>query len=172
MNKKIEVPGGINVQKSIYTEAKRTFLQEKAVANGLAELLDEKKNEYMNEVRMRKHDMKPHMRNVRSLAESILDYLGKKDSLDEVDEKIESKVYRLKYEINKLTELLDCLSDEEKFAKPEDLNLDQFFSDLEKSFTFTLNLAVSNLGSNMVIVPLRLASRCIFCITPGRTVDI
>lgn len=128
LNAKIEVPGDINVQKSIYTEAKRTFLQEKAVANGLAELLDEKKNEYMNEVRMRKHDMRPYIRNMRSNYNMMVQFVKEHSSMPDFEEKMQERLARLLDNINNLSTMLENLSSDESFGTPENIDIKDFLN--------------------------------------------
>lgn len=50
----------------------------------MEESLNEKKSEYINEVRMRKHDMRPHLRQMTSSERLMLYYLDNTNDIEDL----------------------------------------------------------------------------------------
>ncbi len=117
-----------------------------------AETLSNQKTEYVNEVRMRKHDMRPHLRQLASCERLMRHYLDE-GSL----EKLASQLDNLHEAVRQLNELLDHLSDEEKFGPAERVDLDAYCRELIKlphdGFKMTYNCdhnAMASLGIRSV----------------------
>lgn len=110
-------------------EAKKAIAKE----NGLQEYIEEQKRQYIGEVRLRKHDMKPHLKQVIDASELIKFYLEKKKTLGEYDEDILRNAVKIVESTKKLNEMLDHLCDEDAFGNPEDINLNAYLSSLQKT---------------------------------------
>lgn len=87
------------------------------------------KTEYINEVRMRKHDIRPHLRQIRSLHNLMLHYLENINDIEELKESLKKKLVDCNKAIVSTSELVDHLADEERFGEPERLNLEKFLKD-------------------------------------------
>ena len=123
----------IEDQKHIVKEALLQLKLSQAKELGLLELIESMKAEYMNEIRMRKHDMSPHLTNLGSIGRLMQSYIKQLDGMPELQNKLSSLVAEHKKAVESLTNLVSILSEEQKFAKAEEINLNQFFMDLEKS---------------------------------------
>lgn len=131
---KIAFPSeNIEDQKHIVKEALLQLKLSQAKELGLLELIESMKAEYMNEIRMRKHDMSPHLTNLGSIGRLMQSYIKQLDGMPELQNKLSSLVAEHKKAVESLTNLVSILSEEQKFAKAEEINLNQFFIDLEKS---------------------------------------
>ena len=89
------------------------------------------KNDYINEVRMRKHDMRPHLRQLASSERLMLYFIDNISNSDELKKVLKEQIAKSHDALEGLSELVDHLSDEERFGEPERMNLNKFFEDLE-----------------------------------------
>ena len=89
------------------------------------------KNDYINEVRMRKHDMRPHLRQLASSERLMLHFIDNISNSDELKKVLKEQIAKSHDALESLYELVDHLSDEERFGEPERMNLNKFFEDLE-----------------------------------------
>ena len=89
------------------------------------------KNDYINEVRMRKHDMRPHLRQLASSERLMLYFIDNISNSDELKKVLKEQIAKGHDALEGLSELVDHLSDEERFGEPERINLNKFFEDLE-----------------------------------------
>lgn len=86
------------------------------------------KAEYMNEVRSRKHDMMPHIRQISCARKNLNYYLLHRDSFDEKEyyNGMKEEVENMKNAVESLSTYMEIFSREEKFGTPEVINIDQF----------------------------------------------
>lgn len=113
----------IAIQKSLYKEACRAFMLSKANELGLQEIIEQMKSEYINEVRIRKHDMKTpmaQMRNTLPLLEDLSDNLSKEHSA-----LLSKYIQRLKKSLDVLSGIVSHIADEDVFSTPEIVNLEE-----------------------------------------------
>lgn len=113
----------ISIQKSLYKEACRAYMLSKANELGLQEIIEQMKSEYINEVRIRKHDMKTpmaQMRNTLPLLEDLSDNLSKEHSA-----LLNKYIQRLKKSLDVLSGLVSHIADEDVFSTPEIVNLEE-----------------------------------------------
>lgn len=89
------------------------------------------KADYINEVRMRKHDMRPHLRQLASSERLMLHYIDNINNLEELKKAMKRQIANSHDALESISELVDHLSDEERFGEPERVNLNKFFEDLE-----------------------------------------
>lgn len=86
------------------------------------------KAEYMDEVRSRKHDMMPHIRQISCARKNLNYYLLHRDSFDEKEyyNGMKEEVENMKNAVKSLSTYMEIFSREEKFGTPEVINIDQF----------------------------------------------
>lgn len=118
----------LNTQQAIYTEARKNRILAKAKEDGLQEVIDQMKSEYINEVRARKHDMMPHLRQLSSARKNMEIYLSNKDSFDDEEfmNGMKEEIANQKAAIDSLTTILKIFSRESLFGEPEVINIDKF----------------------------------------------
>ena len=93
--------------------------------------LNTKKTEYINEVRMRKHDMGQYIFELMNIEDLMRYYIENKETEPDFCSQIESLLDNFKSSLGELSTLLDNLSKEEEFGTPENFNLDEFLSQLK-----------------------------------------
>ena len=91
------------------------------------------KVDYINEVRMRKHDMRPHMKqlnSVKNLMQHYVDNLG----IENVDaaKHLNRQLVRFQNALSHLSDLVEHLSDEEKFGEPVRFSITDYLENFAK----------------------------------------
>lgn len=124
-------------QITIFAEAKKAYKLAKAEELGLAEIIQSMKSEYINNVRNRKHDMAPYMRQLSSGFKLIKTYIERADYTS-----IKNVITRQENALKQLQGLVDILSDEEEFSNAEIVNIDGFLSALENSSYDKVNFKI------------------------------
>jgi len=99
------------------------------------ELLATKKAEYINEVRMRKHDMGQYIFELGNIEDLMRYYLDNRETEKDFLQQMESLLDNFRSSLGELSTLLDNLSKEEQFGDPETFNMTEFLSGLEKRHT-------------------------------------
>ena len=99
------------------------------------ELLATKKAEYINEVRMRKHDMGQYIFELGNIEDLMRYYLDNRETEKDFLQQMESLLDNFRSSLGELSTLLDNLSKEEQFGDPETFNMTEFLSGLEKRYT-------------------------------------
>ena len=105
--------------------------REESVTNELGEKVETMKTEYVNEVRMRKHDMRPHLRQLASSERLMLHYINNVNNIDELKMNLKKQLEHSQNALAGLSTIVDHLCDEEKFGKSELLNIDDILLDIE-----------------------------------------
>ncbi len=129
----------IRAQKLVLDEAIHQSQLAKAKELGLQELIDKMKREYINEVRTRKHDMRPYLRELRSAEKLFRFYLEKRELMPDFEQKMSDLLDSHHKAVAGLSALVDIFSEEENFGIPEHFNIDQYFSELIKSHNSELS---------------------------------
>ena len=111
-------------------EIKRLKLEEESY-EAQKEKFDCMKTEYINEVRMRKHDMGQYVFELINIEDLMRYYMENKDKEKDFCQRIEELLDNFKASIGELSTLLDNLSKEEEFGEPERFDLHEFLSHLE-----------------------------------------
>lgn len=114
----------------IHDERTRILLEQRILKEKENELADQKK-EYINEVRMRKHDMRPHLRQLASSQRLMLHYINSIGNIDELKRNLKNQLEHSQGALGNLSAIVDHLSDEEQFGDPELLNIDNVLLDIE-----------------------------------------
>lgn len=125
------IPDNLQSQKNALVEAKQAEFEAKVRELGLEKLLEQKKGEYIEVVRSRKHDMKPYMRELGSAERTIRHYITQRDNMPDFPEKIIAKLDKHNEALTKLYELINVFSDEQQFGEPEKFNLNKYLIELE-----------------------------------------
>lgn len=127
MKYKLALPD-ISTQKTMYKEACQQKVMAKAKETGLLDVIDKMKTDYINEVRSRKHDMMPHLRQMSSARKNLEYYINHKDSMSDEDfvQGMKEEIANQKTAIDSLTTILKIFSREDQFGTPEIINIDKF----------------------------------------------
>lgn len=139
---KIIVPSHTDLERA-------TFLSEanyKAIGSSkkkMEDRLNEKKTEYINEVRMRKHDMRPHLRQMASSERLMLHYLDNINDIEDLKKLLKKQISTSHNALQSLSELVEHLSNEERFGEPECVNLNDYFHNIEKNSEVNFTIKVS-----------------------------
>ncbi len=124
----IDQQRSLEEQNNLYKEASEGLKLAKVKEMGLQEIIDKMKAEYMLEVRNRKHDMKTPMVQLRSTLKLLS--LFSEELPKEESAKLNVYIQRQKAALDALSEIVRHLADENKFAEPEILNVDEILSGL------------------------------------------
>ena len=116
------IPLSLDEQRRIYEDAKLNAAVEKARKEGLDKAIDSMKQEYMMEVRMRKHDMKPFLSQLDSQAKLITFYLDKIEGNDDLVSSIRQKLTGISNAVSELRLHLNRLTEEDIYGSPEVMN--------------------------------------------------
>ena len=139
---KIIVPSHTDLERA-------TFLSEanyKAIGSSkkkMEDRLNEKKAEYINEVRMRKHDMRPHLRQMASSERLMLHYLDNINDIEDLKKLLKKQISTSHNALQSLSELVEHLSNEERFGEPKCVNLNDYFHNIEKNSEVNFTIKVS-----------------------------
>ena len=127
MKYKLALPD-ISTQKTLYKEACKQEVMAKAKETGLLDVIDKMKTDYINEVRSRKHDMMPHLRQMSSARKNLEYYINHKDSMSDEDfvQGMKEEIANQKTAIDSLTTILKIFSREDQFGTPEIINIYKF----------------------------------------------
>lgn len=105
--------------------------KEESVTKEMGDKVQAMKTEYINEVRMRKHDMRPHLRQLASSQRLMLHYIDCASDIEELKRNLRNQLEHIHVALTSLSSIVDHLSDEEKFGTPELLNIDSLLTDIE-----------------------------------------
>ena len=114
----------------LISDEKKRLLKEEAAFKAQKEKYEEMKTEYINEVRMRKHDMRPHMKQLNSAKNLMQHYVDNLNATENVQEHLNHQLIRFRDALGHLSDIIEHLSDEEKFGKPERYSLIDYFETL------------------------------------------
>lgn len=135
INPVLLIPLSLDEQKRIYEDAKLNAAVEKARKEGLDKAIDSMKQEYMMEVRMRKHDMKPFLSQLDSQSKLITFYLDKIEGNDDVVSAIRQKLTGISNAVSELRLHLNRLTEEDIYGSPEVMNPLDILNELTGTFS-------------------------------------
>ena len=107
--------------------------KEESVTNELGDKVQTMKAEYINEVRIRKHDMGQKVFDLINTEDLMRYYVENRETECNLWTQIEEQLDHLRSTIHELSEMLDHLSQEEQFGSPELIDLDEFLRNLQHS---------------------------------------
>ena len=135
INPVLFIPLSLDEQRRIYEDARLNAAVEKARKEGLDKAIDSMKQEYMMEVRMRKHDMKPFLSQLDSQAKLITFYLDKIKGNDDVVSAIRQKLTGISNAVSELRLHLNRLTEEDIYGTPEVVNPLDILNELTGTFS-------------------------------------
>lgn len=109
-------------QRSLFSERKKAYQILMAKEQGLMDIIESIKAEYINEVRCRKHDMRPYLREISSAVRLLRKYIDKGETY-----RLLGVLDKQEVAIKALSNLVEILSEEDAFGTPEDFNIDEYF---------------------------------------------
>ena len=119
----------------ILFDEKHRLLNEAKVHQAYEEEFIAKKTDYINEVRMRKHDMGQYIFELVNIEDLMRYYVENRDKEQNFCQELETLLDNFRTSLGELSTLLDNLSKEEQFGDPEAFNMTEFLSGLEKRHT-------------------------------------
>ena len=147
INPVLSIPLSLEVQRRIYEDAKLNAAVEKARKEGLDKAIDSMKQEYMMEVRMRKHDMKPFLSQLDSQAKLITFYLDKIEGNNDVVSTIRQKLTGISNAVSELRLHLNRLTEEDIYGSPEVVNPLDILNELTGTFSnYSVSLEVDTVA--------------------------
>lgn len=102
--------------------------REESVTNELGDKVQAMKIEYINEVRMRKHDMGQYIFELVNIEDLMRYYIEHRENEPDFCNQIENLLDNFRSSLGELSTLLDNLSKEEQFGEPEVFNVNSFLS--------------------------------------------
>ena len=120
-----------NLQANLYEEAKSAMILSKANELGLQKVIETMKADYINEIRTRKHDMMPHLRQLTRAQDNLKYYLEHKEQFSDKEfiSSIKEEIFNQEGAIESLSSILKVFSRESQFGTPEVINLDKYLMD-------------------------------------------
>ena len=147
INPVLSIPLSLEDQRRIYEDAKLNEAVEKARKEGLDKAIDSMKQEYMMEVRMRKHDMKPFLSQLDSQAKLITFYLDKIEGNDDQVFAIRQKLTGISNAVSELRLHLNRLTEEDIYGSPEVVNPLDILNELKGTFSnYSVELEVDTVA--------------------------
>ena len=107
--------------------------REKYVTDELGEKVQAMKTDFINEVRMRKHDMGQIVFDLINTEDLMRYYVENRETENDLWPQLEEQLDHLHHTIHELSEMLDHLSQEEHFGSPELINLDEYLRSIQHS---------------------------------------
>lgn len=130
LNSYIQIaPSG--VQEQIYAEAKKTEMLAMLKANGYGDEIAKIKQEYIDEVRMRKHDLSHPLEKMQNCVKNMRELVADADNLESLKLDLEKKFDRFMEYYKTASSLLSALSFEDSFAPAEKLDIDAYFKEID-----------------------------------------
>ena len=117
-------------QRIVGDEENKALLEGETYKNH-EEKLQSIKTEYINEVRMRKHDMGQYIFELSNIEDLMRYYLDNRETEKDFCHQLESLLDNFRSSLGELSTLLANLSKEEHFGEPEIFNIDEFLSNLK-----------------------------------------
>jgi len=121
----------VPTNKRIIHDEKQQLYREQDVYQTQEEKLTTKKTEYINEVRMRKHDMGQYIFEMANIEDLMRYYLDNRETEKDFSQQMKSLLDNFRSSLGELSTLLADLSKEEQFGEPEIFNIDEFLSNLK-----------------------------------------
>ena len=107
--------------------------KEESVTNELGDKVQAMKTEYINEVRMRKHDIGQKVFDLINTEDLMRYYVENREKECDLWTQLEEQLDHFRNTIHELSEMLDHLSQEEQFGSPELIDLDDYLRKLQHS---------------------------------------
>ena len=123
----------VPTEECVIVDGKSVLLNEERAYQEQLEIINAQKTAYINEVRMRKHDMGQKVFDLINTEDLMRYYVENRETESDVWSQIEEQLDHFRSTIHELSEMLDHLSQEEQFGTPELLDLNDYFANLQHS---------------------------------------
>ena len=123
----------VPTDKRIISDELSRMKREKSVTKEFRDKAQAMKTEYINEVRMRKHDMGQKVFDLINTEDLMRYYVENRETESDLWPQMEEQLNHFRKTINELSDMLDQLSQEERFGTPELLDLNGYFAGLQHS---------------------------------------
>lgn len=120
---KIGLPA-LPVQIERVKEFKDNYFYGQLQNSNMAQYVEAIKQQYIDEVRSRKHNMRPYLREIKSCVDIARLYAEKASSLDELKEKVLHLLDSIEQNSQGLADIVETLSQEDKFEDEEYLDVE------------------------------------------------
>ena len=110
--------------------------------NNIENKISVMKADYINEVRMRKHDMMPHILQIKSAENLMRHYMESTNDIVELKQHLLTQIDRVGNARSIISDIVVHLNDEEKFGTTEIVNIDKFLKDVELNHDDSENFTV------------------------------
>lgn len=122
----------VPTEECVIVDGKSVLLNEEKAYQEQLEIIYTQKTAYINEVRMRKHDMGQYIFELMNIEDLMRYYLDNRETEKDFCQQIRTLLDNFRSSLGELSMLLDNLSKEEQFGEPEPLNIEEFLSGLTK----------------------------------------
>ncbi|MBQ6724796.1 MAG: N-6 DNA methylase [Paludibacteraceae bacterium] len=139
---KVGLPS-LPVQISRVEEWKENYFHEQLQNSNMAEYVDALKQQYIEEVRSRKHNMRPFLREIKSSVDLARLYLDKASSIEDLKAKLSSLLDSIQSNGEGLASIVERLSQEDKFEEPEYLDVEKAIEDCAEYYRKNTSLSIS-----------------------------
>jgi signal transduction histidine kinase len=109
----------------------------------ISKYIDEMKQQYIDEVRSRKHNMRPFLSEIKSSVDLARLYLDKASSIEELKAKLSSLLDSIQSNGESLASIVERLSQEDKFEEPIYLDIEQAVEDCAEYYRKNTALSIS-----------------------------
>jgi len=139
-NIKIPIPS-LKQQEKILSAVQKTYQAGRKKESELEKYIQEKKQEYIEELRIKKHSLSQHFSNFDASIKTLYTYLKKHDNVsidDYIGKKqqitIECHLENMIRSSKHVGELIDKLTNNTEFEPSREINIDRFLSDYVKAY--------------------------------------
>lgn len=123
----------VSKEKRVICDESLRMTREEFVTKELEDKVRTMKTEYVNEVRMRKHDMGQKVFDLINTEDLMRYYVENHETECDLWSQLEEQLDHFRSTINDLSEMLDHLSQEERFGSPDLIDLDEYLKKLQHS---------------------------------------
>lgn len=109
----------------------------------ISKYVEEMKQQYIDEVRSRKHNMRPFLSEIKSSVDLARLYLDKASSIEELKAKLSSLLDSIQSNGESLASIVERLSQEDKFEEPIYLDIEQAVEDCAEYYRKNTALSIS-----------------------------
>lgn len=121
-------------QMMIVEDAYQDYVQKEMQKSNMAQHIEQLKNNYVQEIRSRKHNMRPYLREMKSSNDLAQLVLSKAQTLDEVRPHLMQLLKNMELSRKGLSEIIDHLSQIDKFGNPEFVHIHEFFENYIRNY--------------------------------------
>ena len=121
----------VPTDKRVITDERLRMEKEESATKKFSDDFVAMKTEYINEVRMRKHDMGQYIFELMNIEDLMRYYLDNKKDEKFFFEQIRKLLNNFRDSLRELSTMLDNLSKEEQFGEPEPIDIQEFLLKLE-----------------------------------------